>query len=60
MFLSLSEQCRAQYYHDRNQDKCIKCPGNTYQPRGGSASCLTCPSGQAPNKDKTKCEGKIT
>ena len=58
--LSLTEPCKDQYYHDRNQDKCIACPENAYQPNRGSTSCMTCAPGQVPNKEKTRCEGKIT
>ncbi|XP_028403857.1 mucin-2-like isoform X2 [Dendronephthya gigantea] len=50
------QPCAAQSYHDRNQDRCIKCPDSEYQPNRGSTRCLTCPDGQAPRSDRTRCE----
>ena len=42
-----------------NQEKCIQCAENTYQPSKGSTSCLTCPSGQEPNGTRTGCDGRV-
>ena len=38
--------------------KCFPCTGDTYSSKTNSQKCLSCPKGQKPNKDHTKCEIK--
>ena len=42
------------YENGKDRD-CVQCETGKVQPREGQQSCIDCPDGEFPNKDRTQC-----
>jgi hypothetical protein len=56
-----SERCRPGQYYSRDEERCVACPRDSYQPMAGQNFCIDCPGDTQTDGEgatsSTECKG---